>query len=157
MHPSPQVHQRMMSEVNCVCCQCLVCVNICVNLQERVRLEELLKTVQVKELRDFCCALLSNQIGGAGSVLRFNADGPTQRQTLLELLVHLDSVLLSGNTQLVPLYQIAFQPQNVTVRHRTHLTGVCQVISASLTLVCLSSGVQCFHRAKCRFCLRQMQ
>lgn len=115
----------MMSEVNCVCCQCLVCVNICVNLQERVRLEELLKTVQVKELRDFCGALLSNQIGGAGSSLRLDTDRPTQRQTLLELLVHLDSVLLSGNTLLLPLYQIAFQPQNVTVRQRTHLVGVC--------------------------------
>lgn len=90
--------------------------NIYVNLQETARLEELLKSIKSKDFRDFCSALLSNQIGGAGSSLRINTNLLAQRQTLLELLVHLDSVLLSGNPLLVPLNQIAFQPQNVTVR-----------------------------------------
>lgn len=87
------------------------------NLQETARLEELLKTVKSKHFRDFCSALLSNQIGGAGSSLHVNPDVSAQRQALLELLVHLDSLLLSGTPLLVLLYHIAFQPQNVTVRH----------------------------------------
>lgn len=87
------------------------------NLQERARLEELLKTVKSQRFRDFCSALLSNQIGGVGSSLHVSPDLSAQRQALLELLVHLDSLLLSGTPLLVPLYHIAFQPQNVTVRH----------------------------------------
>ncbi|XP_070782783.1 E3 ubiquitin-protein ligase rnf213-beta [Enoplosus armatus] len=82
--------------------------------QETARLEELLKNAQPKEFRDFCTALLSNQTGGPGSGLQINTDRLAQRQTLLELLVHLNSVLLSGNSLLVPLHQIASQPQNVT-------------------------------------------
>ncbi|XP_073346346.1 E3 ubiquitin-protein ligase rnf213-beta [Pagrus major] len=79
--------------------------------QEMERLKEFLKGIQPKEFRDFCSPLLLNQIGAPGSGLNVSM---TQRQTLLELLVHLDSVLLSGNALLVPLYQIASQPQNVT-------------------------------------------
>ncbi|XP_070707447.1 E3 ubiquitin-protein ligase rnf213-beta [Pempheris klunzingeri] len=83
--------------------------------QETAGLEELLKKgVASKEFRDFCTALLSNQIGGPGSRLCINKDLLAQRQTLLELLVHLDSVLLSKSPLLVPLYQIASQPENVT-------------------------------------------
>ncbi|XP_034715873.1 E3 ubiquitin-protein ligase rnf213-beta isoform X2 [Etheostoma cragini] len=82
--------------------------------QELARLEEILKNVKSQEFREFCAALLSNQIGGAGSSLRLSRDLSAQRQTLLELLVHLDSVILSGNPLLVPLHQIATQPQNVT-------------------------------------------
>lgn len=88
----------------------------CVNLQETAGLEGLLKHIKLKEFREFCASLLSNQIGGLGSRLRIDANLSTQRQTLLELLVHLDSVLLNGNSLLVPLHQIASQPQNVTVR-----------------------------------------
>lgn len=93
------------------------------NPQDTARLEKLLKDIKPKDLKDFCSALLSNQIGGAGSSLHIAAVLPPQRQTLLELLVHLDSVLLSGNVLLVPLCQVAFQPQNVKVRHPliTHL------------------------------------
>ncbi|XP_051273053.1 E3 ubiquitin-protein ligase rnf213-beta isoform X1 [Dicentrarchus labrax] len=82
--------------------------------QETQPLNELLKTVRPKEFRDFCTALLSNQIGGQGSSLHLHANLSAQRQTVLELLVHLDSVLLSENPLLLPLYQIASQPQNVT-------------------------------------------
>lgn len=85
-----------------------------VNLQEIQGLKELLKCIQSVELRDFCSSLLLNQIGAPGSGLNVNM---AEKQTLLELLVHLDSVLLSENALLVPLYQIASQPQNVTVRH----------------------------------------
>ncbi|XP_041671343.1 E3 ubiquitin-protein ligase rnf213-beta isoform X2 [Cheilinus undulatus] len=89
-------------------------VNIHPRPEEKNRLEELLKNVKPKEFRDFCSALLSNRIGGPGSSLHISADLPSQRQILMELLVHLDSVLLSGNLLLVPLSQIAFQPHNVT-------------------------------------------
>ncbi|XP_071387268.1 E3 ubiquitin-protein ligase rnf213-beta-like [Centroberyx affinis] len=82
--------------------------------QETGRLEGVLKNTMSAELREFCTALLSNQIGRLGSPLHINQDLPAQICTLLELLVHVDSVLLSGNSLLVPLYQIAFQPQNVT-------------------------------------------
>uniref|UniRef100_UPI0037E7EAB2 E3 ubiquitin-protein ligase rnf213-beta n=1 Tax=Semicossyphus pulcher TaxID=241346 RepID=UPI0037E7EAB2 len=89
-------------------------VNLRPTQQEMVRLEELLKSVKSKEFRDFCSALLSNQIGGPRSSHHINKDLLGPRQTLLELLVHLGSVMLSGNPLLVPLYQIATQPQNVT-------------------------------------------
>lgn len=87
------------------------------NLQETSRLEALLKAIPLDDYRDFCAALLSNQIGGAGSSLRVDAGLPIQRQILLELLVHLDSVLLTGNLLLTPLKNVAFQPQIVTVSH----------------------------------------
>lgn len=86
------------------------------NLQEIKRVEELLKNIHLKEFRDFCSSLLSNRIGGPGSGLYISTDLWSQRQTLLELLVHLDSVLLGGNPLLAPLCQIAFQPQDATVR-----------------------------------------
>ncbi|XP_060883843.1 E3 ubiquitin-protein ligase rnf213-beta [Labrus mixtus] len=89
-------------------------VNIHLRPEENKRLGELLTNVKPKEFRDFCSALLSNQIGGPGSGLRVDTNLSPLRQTLLELLVHLDSVLLSGNHLLAPLHQIAFQPQNVT-------------------------------------------
>ncbi|KAL6095331.1 uncharacterized protein ACO6RY_16557 [Pungitius sinensis] len=81
--------------------------------QDLARLEELLKSVKPPELRDFCTALLSNKIGGPSSDLQLLAHICPKRQTLLELLVHLDSVVLSGNPLLVPLHHIASQPQNV--------------------------------------------
>ncbi|KAI4801198.1 hypothetical protein KUCAC02_000123 [Chaenocephalus aceratus] len=82
--------------------------------QELAGLETLLKNVKSKELREFCTALLSNHIGGPGSGLRISSNVSAQRQNLLELLVHLDSVMLSGNILLLPLHQIASQPHNVT-------------------------------------------
>ncbi|KAM8837147.1 E3 ubiquitin-protein ligase rnf213-beta [Spinachia spinachia] len=81
--------------------------------QDLARLAEVLKSVQPPELKDFCTALLSNRIGGPSSALQIRAHLCAQRQTLLELLVHLDSVVLSGNPLLVPLHHIASQPQNV--------------------------------------------
>ncbi|KAG8008845.1 hypothetical protein GBF38_010486 [Nibea albiflora] len=83
--------------------------------QETARLQEVLKNLQPKEFKDFCSTLVSNHIGGPGSDLQISSNLPPQRQTLLELLVHLDSVLLRGNPLLVPLHQIAFQPQNATI------------------------------------------
>ncbi|XP_058476821.1 E3 ubiquitin-protein ligase rnf213-beta isoform X2 [Solea solea] len=82
--------------------------------QDTVRLERLLTDLGSAEFRRFCSSLLVNQIGGAGSCLHVSENLPPQRQTVLELLVHLDSVLFSGNLLLAPLHQIASQPQNVT-------------------------------------------
>lgn len=88
--------------------------NIHPSTQEKTRLQELLRNVEPNQFRDFCAALLSNRIGGPGSSFHIYRNLTPQRQTLLKLLVHLDSVLLSGNPLLVPLQQIAVQPQNVT-------------------------------------------
>lgn len=88
------------------------------NIQDTARLEELLgKNIKSGEFRNFCTSLLSSHIGGPHSRLHISQNLPAQRQTLLELLVHLVSVLLSESPLLVPLRQIAFQPENVTVRH----------------------------------------
>ncbi|XP_028423038.1 E3 ubiquitin-protein ligase rnf213-beta isoform X2 [Perca flavescens] len=89
-------------------------LNMNPSTQELARLDEILKNVKSKEFREFCAALLSNRIGGAGSLLRVSEGLSGRRRTVLELLVHLDSVILSENPLLVPLYQIATQPQNVT-------------------------------------------
>ncbi|KAM9716156.1 E3 ubiquitin-protein ligase rnf213-beta [Menidia menidia] len=84
--------------------------------QEIARLEALLRGIPSPGLRAFCCSLLANRIGGRGSSLQVSGDLPAQRQTVLELLVHLDSVLLTGNSNalLRPLHQIAFQPENAS-------------------------------------------
>lgn len=84
-------------------------------LQETASLGNLLGNIRPKELGEFCASLLSNELGGPGSQLHVSAGLSAQRQTLLELLVHLDSVLLCGNALLAPLQQIAWQPQDVTV------------------------------------------
>ncbi|XP_008435734.1 E3 ubiquitin-protein ligase rnf213-beta [Poecilia reticulata] len=81
--------------------------------QERERLKAVLRNIDRNELREFCSALLMNRIGRTGSDLHINSNLSGLRQTLLELLVHLDSVLLCGNPLLVPLHLIAFQPENV--------------------------------------------
>uniref|UniRef100_A0A3B3UHS3 RING-type E3 ubiquitin transferase n=1 Tax=Poecilia latipinna TaxID=48699 RepID=A0A3B3UHS3_9TELE len=88
----------------------------CTIVQERERLKALLRNIDRNELREFCSALLMNRIGRTGSDLHISSDLSGLRQTLLELLVHLDSVLLCGNPLLVPLHLIAFQPENVPVR-----------------------------------------
>ncbi|KAK2820122.1 hypothetical protein Q5P01_023081 [Channa striata] len=82
--------------------------------QEVARLTDLLKNVEPVQFRQFCTSLLSNQIGGGGSHLHIHTGLSAQRQAVLELLVHLVSVLLSGNPLLSPLQQIASQPQNLT-------------------------------------------
>lgn len=116
IHPSPQVTIQDVWCGLCLFINVFPLFNILLYsiLQEMEGLKELLKRIQSVEFRDFCSSLLLNQIGAPGSGLNVNM---AKRQTLLELLVHLDSVLLSGNALLVPLYQIASQPQNVTVRH----------------------------------------
>lgn len=87
------------------------------NLKETARLKGLLTNIRSSMFREFCSALLLNQIGGLGSRFNVSPTLSSQKQTLLELLVHLDSVLLCENLLLVPLHQIALQPENVTVRH----------------------------------------
>ncbi|XP_020567705.1 E3 ubiquitin-protein ligase rnf213-beta isoform X2 [Oryzias latipes] len=82
--------------------------------QEKEKLEVLLRNLLSRDLVDFCSSLLSNQIGGPSSHLRVSLNLPPQRQTVLELLVHLGSVLLCGNPLLLPLNEIAFQPANAT-------------------------------------------
>ncbi|KAM6951514.1 E3 ubiquitin-protein ligase rnf213-beta [Aplochiton taeniatus] len=81
--------------------------------QATKKLEDFLKKVVSGALLDFCTALLSNRIGGPGSPLRLSPKLQAQRRALLGLLVHADSVLLSGNALLLPLHQIAFQPQSM--------------------------------------------
>ncbi|KAM9837888.1 LOW QUALITY PROTEIN: E3 ubiquitin-protein ligase rnf213-beta [Aulostomus maculatus] len=90
--------------------------NLRLSPEETGRLAEPLKNVSLKEFRDFCMALLSNQIRWPPSSLKsqVSAGVSAKRRTLLELMVHLDSVLLSGNPLLAPLHQLAFQPQNAT-------------------------------------------
>ncbi|XP_043958780.1 E3 ubiquitin-protein ligase rnf213-beta isoform X1 [Gambusia affinis] len=81
--------------------------------QEIERLKALLRNINRNELREFCSALLMNRIGRTGSSLQISSNLSGLRQTVLELLVHLDSVLLCGNLLLAPLHLIAFQPENV--------------------------------------------
>uniref|UniRef100_A0A667YC04 RING-type E3 ubiquitin transferase n=1 Tax=Myripristis murdjan TaxID=586833 RepID=A0A667YC04_9TELE len=109
----------------------------CKFYSETGRLEDVLKNNTSAEFREFCTALVSNQIGGRGSPLHINQNLSAQRCALLELLVHMDSVLLNGNALLVPLYQIAFQPQNVTVRH------FLSCVSFITYIQCFSSLPQC--------------
>ncbi|TNN34870.1 E3 ubiquitin-protein ligase rnf213-beta [Liparis tanakae] len=98
--------------------------------QALAALQQLLEKLRPLEFRDFCAALLSNRIGGPQSGLRLQAGVSAQRQTLLELLVHLDAVVLSGNPLLVPLHRIAQQPQSGPVFLPTmadnHLSEVTQ-------------------------------
>ncbi|KAM6896925.1 E3 ubiquitin-protein ligase rnf213-beta [Xenentodon cancila] len=82
--------------------------------QETAQLEEVLTNVNSREFREFCTSLLFNHIGGPGSRFTISSALSAQRQTLLELLVHLDSVLLCSNPLLFPLCQIAFKPENTT-------------------------------------------
>ncbi|XP_029383406.1 E3 ubiquitin-protein ligase rnf213-beta [Echeneis naucrates] len=82
--------------------------------QETAMMGDLLRDITPIEFREFCTSLLQNRIGGPGSSLQISNNLPPQTETLLELLVHLDSVLLSGNDLLGPLYQISSQPQNAT-------------------------------------------
>ncbi|CAL8304474.1 unnamed protein product [Lota lota] len=77
--------------------------------QERKTLEDVLKTPMPEAFQAFCVALLSNQIGGPDSTLSISQGLPSGRRALLELLVHQDSVLLSGNPLLAPLHLIAFK------------------------------------------------
>ncbi|XP_024140227.1 E3 ubiquitin-protein ligase rnf213-beta isoform X2 [Oryzias melastigma] len=82
--------------------------------QEKEHLEVLLRNLPSRDFQDFCSSLLSNHIGGPSSRLHISLNLPPQRQTVMELLVHLGSVLLCGNPLLLPLYEIAFQPANAT-------------------------------------------
>lgn len=66
--------------------------------------------------RQLCTALLSNEIGGPGSQLSLRAGVPAKRRPVLELMVHASAVFYSGNWLLSPLFIIASQPQNMTVR-----------------------------------------
>ncbi|TRY96584.1 hypothetical protein DNTS_014460 [Danionella cerebrum] len=63
--------------------------------------------------REFCSALLSNQIGGPGSDLRLGVGVPAHHRLILELLVHACTVFYSGNSLIHPLFIIATQPQNM--------------------------------------------
>ncbi|XP_054899206.1 E3 ubiquitin-protein ligase rnf213-beta [Poeciliopsis prolifica] len=81
--------------------------------QEIERLKAVLRNINRNELREFCSALLMNRIGQTESNLHISSNLSGLRQTLLELLVHLDSVLLCGNRLLAPLHLIAFQPENI--------------------------------------------
>ncbi|XP_028976279.2 E3 ubiquitin-protein ligase rnf213-beta isoform X3 [Esox lucius] len=82
--------------------------------QEMSQLEDYLKIILSDKFREFCCMLLSNQIGGAGSPLHISQTVIAPRRLLLELLVHEVAVLLNGSTLLAPLLQIATQPQTMT-------------------------------------------
>ncbi|KAG7269095.1 hypothetical protein CRUP_004364 [Coryphaenoides rupestris] len=77
-------------------------------------LEGVLRDPMPAALRAFCTALLSNHIGAPASPLSVTAGLPSGRRALLELLVHQDSVLLSGSPLLAQLHQIAFQTAGAT-------------------------------------------
>uniref|UniRef100_A0A3P9JJC8 RING-type E3 ubiquitin transferase n=1 Tax=Oryzias latipes TaxID=8090 RepID=A0A3P9JJC8_ORYLA len=69
---------------------------------------------------------------------------PPQRQTVLELLVHLGSVLLCGNPLLLPLNEIAFQPANATMKFRRcfiHSYFVCKCGKPMERSKCLECGL----------------
>uniref|UniRef100_A0A3Q2ZEQ8 RING-type E3 ubiquitin transferase n=1 Tax=Kryptolebias marmoratus TaxID=37003 RepID=A0A3Q2ZEQ8_KRYMA len=123
-------------------------VCVCVNVQERARLEALLSAFGSEDFRKFCSSLLCNRIGGAGSPLHTSSNLPAVRQTVLELLVHLDSVLLCGNRLLVPLHQIAFQPENVTVRlcMNGHVCFVGECGKPMVKSKCAECGAPTHHR-----------
>ncbi|XP_043109399.1 E3 ubiquitin-protein ligase rnf213-beta isoform X2 [Puntigrus tetrazona] len=76
-------------------------------------LEEFIRENITGHARQFCTALLSNEIGGPGSYLSLRADVPAKRHPVLELLVHASAVFYSGNRLLSPLYNIASHPQNM--------------------------------------------
>ncbi|CAL8264028.1 unnamed protein product [Arctogadus glacialis] len=78
--------------------------------QERRTLEAVLKDPMPEPVKAFCTALLSNQIGGPDSSLSLSQGLGPGRRALLELLVHLDAVLLSGAPLLAPLHLVAFRP-----------------------------------------------
>ncbi|XP_056152727.1 E3 ubiquitin-protein ligase rnf213-beta [Lampris incognitus] len=82
--------------------------------QDIKRVEDVLKTILSGNIREFCLALINNQIGRPGSPLHISQGLPAPKRALLELLIHMDSVLISRNSLLAPLYQIAFQPQSAT-------------------------------------------
>ncbi|KAL0964856.1 hypothetical protein UPYG_G00329960 [Umbra pygmaea] len=82
--------------------------------QETEKLLDFLNRILIGAFREFCSALLSNQIGGPSSHLQVTQNIPAKRRLLLELLVHEDAVLLSGNALLAPLHQVAYQPQKTT-------------------------------------------
>uniref|UniRef100_A0A3P9I788 RING-type E3 ubiquitin transferase n=1 Tax=Oryzias latipes TaxID=8090 RepID=A0A3P9I788_ORYLA len=128
------------------------------------KLEVLLRNLPSRDLVDFCSSLLSNQIGGPSSHLRVSLNLPPQRQTVLELLVHLGSVLLCGNPLLLPLNEIAFQPANATMSHRLPVQEQLRAkVFLSLCLCLFSAcanGHVCFvgecgkpmERSKCLEC-----
>ncbi|XP_067343642.1 E3 ubiquitin-protein ligase rnf213-beta isoform X4 [Channa argus] len=138
--------------------------NIHLSPQETTRLTDVLKNVKPVEFRQFCTSLLYNHIGGVDSNLRINTGVSAQRQTLLELLVHLDSVLLSRNPLLSPLQQIASQPQNnsfLPTMPDDHTSEARQwLIEKKLQMYTCANGHPCFVgecgrpviRAKCADC-----
>ncbi|KAM9831669.1 E3 ubiquitin-protein ligase rnf213-beta [Neosynchiropus ocellatus] len=82
--------------------------------EEVSQLNHLLKSVEAHQVREFCSSLLVNSLGGRSSSLRVVPGLSSQRLKLLELLVHLDAVLLSRNSLLDPLRLIAFQTNSAT-------------------------------------------
>ncbi|KAG7491231.1 hypothetical protein MATL_G00000820, partial [Megalops atlanticus] len=78
--------------------------------QEILILEEYLRSSTSGQHRDFCLALLTNQIGGLGSPLHVTPAVPTRRRPLLEILVHAGAVFQNGNGLLSPLHQLASEP-----------------------------------------------
>ncbi|XP_036391600.1 E3 ubiquitin-protein ligase rnf213-beta-like [Megalops cyprinoides] len=78
--------------------------------QETAILEEYLRSSTSGQHREFCLALLTNQIGGPGSPLHVTPAVPAQRRPLLEILVHAGALFQNGNGLLSPLHQLASQP-----------------------------------------------
>ncbi|XP_066560494.1 E3 ubiquitin-protein ligase rnf213-beta isoform X2 [Amia ocellicauda] len=67
-----------------------------------------------RELKEFCCGLLTNRLGVSGFSLSITPTLPSPHRTLLELVVHASAVFLTGNALLSPLHQISCRPQTMT-------------------------------------------
>ncbi|CAL8282528.1 unnamed protein product [Merluccius merluccius] len=113
---SPQAHVLLaLALFRQVTCRCVSPdLKLRPSTQETKILGAVLKNPMPVAFQAFCTALLSNRIGGPGSSLSLSQELSSGRRALVELLVHLDSVLLSGNALLAPLHQIAFQTQSAT-------------------------------------------
>ncbi|XP_078257452.1 E3 ubiquitin-protein ligase rnf213-alpha-like isoform X1 [Rhinoraja longicauda] len=72
------------------------------------------KILDVPNLKDFCSALVKNELGTPESSLRIAPDRPIQQRTLIEIIVHAALVLLCGNSALSsPLCKLAFNPSEM--------------------------------------------
>ncbi|MBN3307566.1 RN213 ligase, partial [Amia calva] len=67
-----------------------------------------------RELKEFCCGLLTNRLGVSGFSLSITPTLPSPHRTLLELVVHASAVFLTRNALLSPLHQISCRPQTMT-------------------------------------------
>ncbi|XP_072098539.1 E3 ubiquitin-protein ligase rnf213-alpha-like isoform X2 [Mobula birostris] len=70
--------------------------------------------LEAPHLKDFCIALVKNELGSPESSLRITPDQSNHRRTLIEIIVHTALVLLCGSSVLsLPLRSLAFNPSKM--------------------------------------------